>query len=52
MHGWKIIGLNIDKILAEKKSSVKGKVEIKSNVDVKDIQKESISIPTRRNTRR
>ena len=40
----KIIGFNITKILAERKNPIKGKLEVKSNVDIKDISKESVPI--------
>lgn len=40
----RIVGFNISKILAERKNPIKDKLEIKSNVNIKDIQKEEIPI--------
>ena len=40
----KIAGFSINKISAEKKSPIKGKLELKSNVDIKDILREDIQI--------
>lgn len=40
----KIAGFSISKISAEKKIPIKGKLELKSNVDIKDILKEEIQI--------
>lgn len=38
----RLIGFSITKISAEKKSTPKGSMNLKSNVDIKDIQKEEI----------
>jgi hypothetical protein len=40
----KIIGFIINKILVEKNNSGKGKLEIKSSLDIEDIEKEEILI--------
>jgi len=40
----KIIGFNINKILIERKNPIKGRLEIKSNLDIKDIQEEKVPI--------
>jgi hypothetical protein len=40
----KIIGFHINKISAERKSPIKGKLEVKSNIDIKDIVKEEVNI--------
>jgi hypothetical protein len=39
-----IIGFNFDKIHAEKKKALQGKVEIKSNIQVKDISEEKVAL--------
>lgn len=39
-----IVGFNFDKILAEKKKKVEGKVEVKSNIDLKLIEQEKIEM--------
>ena len=41
-----IIGFNFTKILVEKKSKIKGKVDIKNNVSVKDVEATDIPIGT------
>jgi len=40
----KIIGFSIKKISAERKSDIKGKLEIKSGLNIDDISKDEISI--------
>jgi hypothetical protein len=40
----KIIGFNITKIDAERKSAIKEKLEIKQNIDVKNIEKSEVNI--------
>ncbi len=40
----KIIGLNVTKIIGEKKNPIKGKLEVKQNIDIKGIEKQDISI--------
>ena len=40
----RIVGFNITKVSAERKSPVKGKLEIKSNINIKDITTEEIPI--------
>jgi len=40
----KIIGFNISKILIERENPIKGKLEIKSGLDIADIKKEEVPI--------
>jgi hypothetical protein len=40
----KIIGFNISKILVERKSPIKGKLEIKSGLDIENIEKDEVPI--------
>lgn len=40
----RIIGFTLDKISAQRKNPIKGKIDIKSNIDIKDIQKEKVEI--------
>jgi len=40
----KIIGFNFEQIKAERKKEIKGKLEIKSNLQIEDIKKETIDI--------
>jgi len=40
----RIIGFNIKKISADKKKPLKGKIDIKSNIDLKNITQENVSI--------
>lgn len=40
----KIIGFTVSKISGEKKKLIQEKLEIKSNIDIKDIQKQKINI--------
>jgi hypothetical protein len=40
----KIIGFNIEKISGERKKPTKGKIEVKSNIDIKNIEKQDIKI--------
>jgi len=39
-----VIGFNFEKISAEKKKGVEGKIQISSNIQIKSIKKENISI--------
>ncbi len=39
-----IIGFNLKRALVERKEEIKGKIEIKSNIDILDIKKESINL--------
>jgi len=39
-----VIGFNFDKITAERKKPFQGKIELKSNIDLKDISQEKIDI--------
>jgi hypothetical protein len=45
-----IVGFNIDKINAERKDAIKGKVEVKSNIDISDIKKSSLILDPDRDT--
>jgi len=40
----RIIGFSVNKILAERKTPSQGRIEIKSNINIKDIVKEDINI--------
>ena len=40
----KILGLNVSKISGERKNPIKDKLEIKQNIDVKNIEKQEIAI--------
>src|SRR3989338_3105788 len=40
----RIIGFNFENILAERKKDIKGKLEIKSNLEIEDLEKESVDI--------
>ncbi len=40
----RIIGFSLEKVLAERKNPIKGKVEVKSNIDIKNIQKQEVAI--------
>lgn len=40
----KIIGFNFKKISIERKKDIQGKLEVKSNLDIKEIEKEKIDI--------
>lgn len=40
----RVIGFNFAKISAERKDDIKGKLEIKSNLQIDDIEKESLEI--------
>lgn len=42
-----IIGFTIKKISAERKNPIKGKIEVNSDISIKDIQKESINISSK-----
>ncbi len=39
-----VIGFNLKKISVERKGEIKGKIEIKSNIDILDIKRENIDI--------
>jgi len=39
-----VIGFNFEKISAERKKAPEGKIEIKSNIDVKDIKEDKIEL--------
>jgi hypothetical protein len=39
-----IIGFNLDKISAEKKKEITGKLEIKSNIDIKDVEQDKLEV--------
>jgi len=45
----KIIGFNFEKISAERKNPVKGKLEISSNINIKEIKQEKIDIISEQN---
>jgi len=40
----RIIGFNFKKITAERKKDLKGKLEVKSNMNIEDIEKENIDL--------
>jgi len=40
----KILGMNITKISGERKNIIKGKIDVKQNIDIKDIEKQDIAI--------
>lgn len=40
----RIIGFNFEKIKVERKKDLRGKLEIKTNIDIEDIEKESLDI--------
>lgn len=40
----KIIAFNLTKILTQRKEKIEGKIEVNQNIDIKDIQKDSIPI--------
>ncbi|MEK6820179.1 MAG: hypothetical protein AABX71_00520 [Nanoarchaeota archaeon] len=39
-----VIGFNFEKIQAEKKNQIKGKVQISSNIDIKSVTEEKINV--------
>jgi hypothetical protein len=39
-----VIGFNLKKISAEKKKAPEGKIEVKSNVDIKEVAKEKVEL--------
>ena len=41
-----VVGFNFTKILVEKKTAIKGKVDIKNNVSVKDVESADFSLGT------
>lgn len=40
----KLVGFNLDKILAERKSPPKGKVNVNSNINIKSVEQEKVDI--------
>jgi len=44
-----IVGFNFTKILVEKKSGIKGKVDIKNNVSVKNVESEDLPLGNSKN---
>lgn len=40
----RVIGFNFEKISIERKESIKGKIEIKSNIGVENVEKEKVDI--------
>jgi hypothetical protein len=40
----RIIGFNLSRILVERKEKLEGKLEIKQNIDIKDVEKDKIPI--------
>jgi len=45
-----IVGFNLDKMSIERKDEIKGKINIKTNIDILDMKKEEISLSSDQDT--